>query len=100
MSISHTINVSDLTDQDAVLRILLDIQHNGTSYALIQDGVEIAKVVPGEGKKTTDPDELMRKRQEVFARADILSKKITQAWCTDETAVEAITNDRNASDRR
>jgi len=100
MSMSHTINVSDLSDHDAVLRILSEIQHNGTSYSLVQDGVEVAKVVPGETKKTTDPDDLMRKRQEVFAKVDALSKKIAQAWCTDETAVEAITNDRDASERR
>ena len=100
MSLSNTINVSDLMDQDTVLRILSEIQNNGTSCSLIQDGVEVAMVIPSERKKTTDPDELMRKRQEVFARVEILSKKITEAWNTDETAVEAITNDRNASDRR
>ena len=103
MSISHTINVSDLTDHDAVLRILQDIQNNGTSYALIQDGVEVAKFVPGVGRNNTNDkvsDEVTKKRWEVFERVKVLSKEIAEHWCTDETAVEAITNDRNASDRR
>ena len=51
VSMSQIINVADLTDQDAVLRILLDMQNHGTSYSLIQNGVEVAKVVPVEGKK-------------------------------------------------
>ena len=94
MSTSHTINVSDLTDQDAVLRVLLEIQNNGTSYSIIQNGVEVAKVVPAEGKNNTVSDELTKKRLEVLARAETLSKKIAQSWSTNETAVEAVANDR------
>ena len=97
MPISHTINVSDLTGRDAVLRILLEIQNNGVSYVLVQDGVEVARVVPVERKKDKVSDELTKKRWEVLAKMDVLSKKIAQAWSTDETAVEAIINDRNAS---
>ena len=103
MSISHTINVSDLTNHDAVLQILQEMQNNGTSYALIQNGIEVAKVVPVVGRDNKDDkvsDEVTKKRWEVMARMDELSKKIAEHWCTDETAVEAITNDRNASDRR
>jgi hypothetical protein len=103
---SYTINVSDLTDQDALHRVLLDMQSHGISYSLVQNGVEVAKIVPVEreihverGKDTVSP-ELIKKREAVFVRMDALSKKITRAWSTDETAVEAITNDRNASDRR
>jgi hypothetical protein len=101
---SHTINVTDLSDQEALHRVLLEMQSHGTSYSLVQNGVEVAKIVPVEkeierGKDTVSP-ELVKKRMEVFARMEVLSKKIAQAWSTDETAVEAITNDRNASDRR
>ena len=95
-----TIDVSDLTDQDAVHLILQEIQNNGTCYSLIQNGIEVARVVPGEAKHDKVSDELTKKRWEVLAKMDALSKKIAQAWSTDETAVEAITNDRNASDRR
>jgi len=97
MSISHTINVSDLSDHDAVLRILQEIQNHGVSYALIQDGIEVAKFVPGEGKSNGSDkvsDEVTKKRWEAEARADILSKKIAEAWSTNETALEAIQNDR------
>ena len=100
MSITHTINVNDLADQDTVHRAILDIQNHGISYSLVQDGVEVAKVIPVERKETLDPDALMKKRLAVLDRVDILAKKIAEHWSTDETAVEAITNDRNASDRR
>ena len=97
MSISHTINVSDLTNQDAVLRILQEIQNNGTSYSLIQDGVEVAKFVPVAEKNYNDDkvsDEVTKRRWEVFARVEELSKRIAEHWSTDETALEAIQNDR------
>ena len=100
MSIIHTINVSDLADHDALHRAILEIQNNGVSYSLVQDGVEVAKVVPVEAKKTTDPDALMKKRLAVLEKMDTLSKRISEHWNSDETAVEALTNDRNASDRR
>ena len=48
---AHTITVSDLTDQDTVLRVLSEIQSHGTSYSLLQNGVEVAKVVPTERKR-------------------------------------------------
>jgi len=95
MSMSHTINVSDLTNSDAVYRVLQEMQSHGTSYSLFQNGVEVAKVVPVEGKKSMDSDDLTRKRLDVLAKVEILSKRIAQSWSTDETAVEAITNDRD-----
>ena len=67
---SHTINVCDLTDQDAVLRILSEIQNHGVSYALMQDGVEVAKVVPVIGRNNRDDkvsDEVTKKRWEAEA---------------------------------
>ena len=100
---AHTINVSDLVDQDTILRVLSEIQSHGTSYSLIQNGVEVAKVVPTERKSHGSDkvsEEVTKKRWEAEARADALSKRIAQHWASDETAVEAITNDREASDRR
>jgi hypothetical protein len=95
---SHTINVSDLSDQDALHRVLLEMQSHGTSYSLVQNGIEVAKIVPVElpvdrGKDTVSP-ELAKKRMEVFARAESLREEITRLWSTNETALEAITNDR------
>jgi len=100
MSISHTINVSDLADHDALHRAILEIRNNGVSYSLVQDGVEVAKVVPTERRDEPVSAELTKKRLAVFERMETLSKRIAQHWDSDETAVEAITNDRNASDRR
>ena len=100
MSINHTLNVSDLTDHDALHRAIQEIQNSGVSYSLIQDGVEVAKVVPVEKTEKPVSDELTKKRLAVFERMEALSKRIAQHWDSDETAVEAITNDRNASDRR
>ena len=104
MSLAHSINVNDLTDQNTVLRVLSEIQSHGTSYSLVQDGVEIAKVVPAERRShlTGTPlnnsdkvsDEVTKKRWEVFARVEEFSKEVARLWSTDETALEAIQNDR------
>jgi len=97
MSLAHTINVSDLVDQDIVLRVLSEIQSHGTSYSLIQDGVEVAKVVPVVERNYKDDkvsEEVTKKRWEAFARAEALSEEITRLWSTNETALEAIQNDR------
>jgi len=94
---SHTINVTDLTDQDAVHRVLSDIRSHGTSYALVQDGVEVAKVVPAEVEKDYNgkvSPEVAKKRREALARMDVLAKKIAELWSTDETAAEAVANNR------
>ena len=94
---SHTINVTDLTNQDAVHRILSDIQHHGTSYALVQEGVEVAKVVPAEVKNDYNgkvSPEVVKKRREVMKRIDVLAEKIAHLWSTDETSAEAVANNR------
>ena len=103
MSLAHSINVNDLADQNIILRVLSEIQSHGTSYSLVQDGVEVAKVVPVAERNYKDDkvyDEVTKKRWEVFAKMDALSKRIAEHWDSDESAVEAITNDREASDRR
>ena len=97
MSITHTINVNDLADQDTVHRAILDIQNHGISYSLVQDGVEVAKVIPTEkryDKNNKVSEELTKKRWEVFARVEEFSKEVARLWSTDETALEAIQNDR------
>ena len=97
MSITHTINVSDFADRDTVHRAILEIQSNGVSYSLVQDGVEVAKVVPvAERNYNNDKvsDEVTKKRWEALARAEALREEITRLWSTNETALEAIQNDR------
>ena len=94
---THTINVSDLADQDAVHQAILDIQNHGVSYSLVRDGVEVAKVIPTEkryGKNDKVSEEVTKRRWAALARAEELSKRITEHWSTDETALEAIQNDR------
>ena len=94
VSMSQIINVADLTDQDAVLRILLDMQNHGTSYSLIQNGVEVAKVVPVEERKGMVADDLTRKRWNALEKMEKLSEKITRLWNTNESAAEAVANNR------
>ncbi|MCL2711264.1 MAG: hypothetical protein FWE95_10325 [Planctomycetaceae bacterium] len=94
MPINYTIDVSDLADQDAVSRAILEIQNNDVSYSLVQNGVEVAKVIPAERQEKPVSAELTKKRWEAEARADALSERITRLWSTNETAVEAIQNDR------
>ena len=91
---SHTINVADLTDHDAVLRVLLDIQGSGISYSLVQDGIEVAQVVPVDHNDDKVSEETTRKRWEALAEMDKLSEKIAALWATDETAAEAVANNR------
>ena len=94
---SHTINVTDLADQNAVHRILMDIQHHGTSYALVQGEVEVAKVVPAEVKNDYNDKisaELAEKRLRIMDEVEEFSKRIAHLWSTDETSAEAVANNR------
>ena len=94
---AHSITVNDLANQDTVLRVLSEIQSHGTSYSLLQDGVEVAKVVPVTERNYKDDkvsEEVTKKRWETLARAEALREKITRLWSTSETALEAIQNDR------
>ena len=100
MSLSQTMITVDLADQNAVHQFLSEIPNRETHYSLVQNGVEIAKVIPVEEKSDKVSDEITKKRWEALAKMKMLSKRIAEHWSTDETAVEAITNDRNASDRR
>ena len=94
---SHTINVADFAGQDAILRVLTDVRDHGVCYALVQDGIEVAKVVPAEVKKNHNGKvsaEVVKKRQEVMKRIDERSKRIAELWNTDENAAEVVTNNR------
>jgi len=91
---SHTISITDLANQEIVHQVLQDIQDHGTCYSLMQDGVEVAKVVPARVKKELVSDELTKKRLATLEELEPLSKKITQLWSTNETAVEAVINYR------
>ena len=94
---SHTINVSDLTDHDAVHRVLSDIQNHGTSYAIVQDGIEVAKVVPTDevfdmnGKISP---EAAKKRRETLGRIRVFREEIAHLWNTEENAAEIVANNR------
>ena len=94
---SYTINVADLTNHDAVLRVLGDMQNSGNTYSLVQDGVEVAKIVPAEVKKDYNgkvSPEVIKKRQEAMKRIDERSKRIAELWNTDENAAEVVSNNR------
>jgi len=94
---SHTINVTDLTDQDAIHRILGEVQNHGVSYSLMQDGIEVAKVMPTEVKKDHNgkvSDEVTKKRLMILDEMDVFAKKVAELWNTEESAVEAVVNDR------
>ena len=95
---SHTINVTDLADQNAVLRILSDIQHHGASYALVQEGVEVAKVVPVKDETThhdgMTSEELAKHRLEVMERVEAFSERIRHMWNTDKNAAELVAENR------
>ena len=73
---SHTINVADLADQDAVHRVLSEMKNYGVCYSLIQNEVEVAKIVPVEVKKDETPGEIRKARLEALAGMDELAKKL------------------------
>jgi hypothetical protein len=92
---SHTINITDLTDQDVVRRALLEIQSHGTSYALVQDGVEVAKFVPVEKERDWTKHEkvspeVTKKRWEALEKIDEFVKSIAHEWNTDKNAAELV----------
>ena len=60
MSVNHTINVSDLTDCDAVLRVVQEIPKSQACGALMQNGVEIAKIFPV--RKSDMPNEMVSEK--------------------------------------
>jgi len=94
---SHTINIAELTDYDALLRLLLDIQGHGTSYTLVKNEVEVAKFVPvkpAEERNDKVSVEVLKQRQIAMAEAEELSQEIAQKWKTSESAVEAVINNR------
>ena len=95
---SHTISVTDLADQDAVLRVLAEIQDHGISYSLMKDGIEVAKVIPSEdiicNQNDKVSDEVVKKRRETMKRIDALAEKIAHMWNTEENAAELVANNR------
>ena len=95
---SHTINVTDLTDQDAVLRVLSDIRSHGASYALVQDGIEVAKVVPAKEEVFDQNDkispEAAERRRETLKKIDEFAKKNVHLWNTDKNAAELVAENR------
>ena len=91
---SHTINVTDLANQGTLLRVLLEMQNHGTSFSLVQNGVEVAKVVPVEKSRDKVSDEITKKRFETLDKIEVFSRKVAELWSTDENAAEAIANDR------
>ena len=95
---SHTINVADLTDQNTVLQVLSEIQNHGTSYAIVQDGVEVAKVVPTKEEVFNPNDkispEAAEKRRETMKKIDEFAKKNAHLWNTDKNAAELVAENR------
>ena len=96
MSLVNTITIADLTDQDNVLKMISEIQNHGTNFSLVQNGVEVARVVPVDEKKGHDAvsDELTAIRLAAMKNAETLSKRIARLWNSEETAAEAVANDR------
>ena len=96
MTLTNTITIADLTDQDHVLKMISEVKNHGTNFTLVQNGIEVARVVPIEEKKGHDTvsDELTAIRLAAMKNAEVLSKRIARLWHSEETAAEAVANDR------
>ena len=95
---SHTINVADLVDQDTAHRFLWEMQNHGACYSLVQNEVVVAKIVPveeiTEGNVDKATPEETQKMLEMLESVKVFHKKYSGLWSTDETAPEAVANDR------
>jgi len=76
--------------------MISEIQNHGTNFSLVQNGIEVARVVPVEEKKGRDTvsDELTAIRLAAMKNAGVLSKRIARLWNSEETSAEAVANDR------
>lgn len=95
----HTMDIPDITDQDAVRRFFEEIQNPGTNYLCVRDRANYFFVyhpTQNEAEDENDKvsDEVTQRRLAALERARALSKEIAELWCTDETAVEAVANCR------
>ena len=94
MSTFQTMNTVDLMDPNAVHRFLAEVPNRATRFTLVQNGKKVAKVIPVEEKSDKVSDELTKIRLAVLEEMEILSKEIAENWNSDETAAEAVANDR------
>ena len=94
MSLVNTITIADLTDQENVLKMISEIQNHGTNFSLVQNGVEVARVIPAGEKNGTVSDDLTAIRRAALKNVEELSKRIALLWNSEETAAEAVANDR------
>ena len=91
---TNTVNTVDIMDQNAVHRFLSEVPNRETHFSLVQNGTEVARVIPVKEKKGPVSDEVTKKRLEALEEMRILSKQIAENWGSDETAAEAVANDR------
>ena len=94
-----TIDLPDVTNQDAVQRFFGELRNPGTSYLRVRDGANYFLVYRPAGKESEKKngkvsDEVTQKRLAALERARALSKEVAELWCTDETAAEAVANSR------
>jgi hypothetical protein len=76
--------------------MISEIQNHGTNFSLVQNGIEVARVIPVDEKNDHDTvsDELTGIRLAAMNNAEVLSKRIARLWNSEETAAEAVANDR------
>ena len=94
-----TIDLPDVTNQDAVQRFFGEIRNPRTGYLRVQDGANYFLVYYPAAKKSAEKndkvsDEVTQKRLAALERARVLSQEVAELWCTDETAAEAVANSR------
>ena len=94
MSTFQATSTVDLADQNAVHRFLAEVPNRDTRYTLVRNGRKVAKVIPVEEKEDKVSDELTKIRLEALEEMRALSKIIAENWNSDETAAEAVANDR------
>jgi len=94
MSLINTITVADLADQENVLKMISEIQNHRAIFSLVQNGVEVAHVIPTRANNGTVSEELTAQRWAALKSIEKTSQRIAELWKSEETAAEAVSNDR------
>jgi len=88
----HTISITDL---NCKISDLIDgLKNQNRQYVIVQDGVSVAMLRPLDSPQSNDAESLKERRRKAFGELKELAKEVSKQWCSDESAAEAVSNDR------
>ena len=89
------LNVVNLSDLPAKLSdILIKVEQDKKEYIVVKNGVRVAVIRPFTNKQTQKHHMTKEEKESLFNEVKILSAKISECWEDDESAADAVSNDR------